>query len=149
MHPLVLLSLATLASAKPPPPSSGKTLNFNLLAPLLSPSAQIILPSSPSFPNYTHQNLRSHPPSYAAIVAVTTESDVSAAILFANKHSIPFSAKVSGHGTWAGLGDIENGMNIWMRGLNSVILSKDRKEAVVGGGAMVDEVVKYLWKEGK
>ncbi|KAK4452741.1 6-hydroxy-d-nicotine oxidase [Podospora aff. communis PSN243] len=145
MHPLILLSLATLAAAK----LRGKTPKFDLLAPHLSPSAQIILPSSPSFSNYTHQNLRSHPPSYAAIVAVATESDVSASIRFANKHSIPFSAKVSGHGTWAGLGDIKNGMNIWMRELNSVTLSKDGKEAVVGGGAMVDEVVKYLWKEGK
>ncbi|KAK0644472.1 hypothetical protein B0T16DRAFT_378543 [Cercophora newfieldiana] len=131
-------------------PSYNKPINFyTTLTPLLSPSAQVITPSSPLFPTYTHQNLKSHPPQYSVVVAVATERDVSLAIQFANKHDIPFAAKVSGHGTWAGLGEMKGGMNIWLRGLNSVTLSKDGRTAVVGGGTMVDEVVKVLWAGGK
>ncbi|KAK1828710.1 hypothetical protein QBC39DRAFT_219318, partial [Podospora conica] len=125
-------------------------LNFHVdLAPILSKSALVVTPDSPQFSYYTHQNLKSKNPQYSVVVVVATEADVSAAVIFANKHGIPFTAKVSGHGTWAGLGDIKGGMNIWLRNLSSVVIENDGRHAVAGGGAMVDEVVGRLWEEGK
>ncbi|KAK0738021.1 hypothetical protein B0T18DRAFT_333414 [Schizothecium vesticola] len=153
MLPFALLALAPLTSAssscdthppKPPP------LNFHIdLAPTLSTSALVVTPDNPQFSYYTHQNLKSKSPQYSVVVVVATEADVSAAVTFANKHDIPFTAKVSGHGTWAGLGDIKGGMNIWLRNLSSVVVAEDRGHVVVGGGAMVDEVVGRLWEGGK
>lgn len=155
LQTLLPLFLALLASASPscdshPPAPGHPPLNFHTdLAPTLSKSALVVTPDSPNFPYYTHQNLKSKNPQYSVVVVVATEADVSAAVKFANKHGMPFTAKVSGHGTWAGLGDIQGGVNIWMRNLSSVKIAEDGGYVTVGGGAMVDDVVGRLWEGGK
>lgn len=142
---LVSLVAADLTSS-----CNNDTIDFHTqLTPLLSKDALVITPNDPRFPEFTHQNLKSNPPTYSVVVVVDTENDISTAVKFANRHKIPFAAKVSGHGTWSGLGDMKGGMNIWLRNLNSVTISKDGKYVTVGGGTMVAEVVGPLWEAGK
>lgn len=142
--------LASLVTAGRPS-SCNATVNFHKhhLAPLLSKDAFVVTPDDPRFSEYTHQNLKSNPPTYSVVVVVDTEDDVSTAVKFANRHNIPFAAKVSGHGTWSGLGEMRGGMNIWLRNLNSVNFSEDGQHVTVGGGTFVTEVVEALWEAGK
>lgn len=148
--PFFLALLPSASSSCDTHPPTPPPLNFHIdLAPTLSKSALVVTPDSPNFSYYTHQNLKSKNPQYSVVVVVATEADVSAAVTFANKHGMPFTAKVSGHGTWAGLGDLQGGMNIWMRNLSSVVIAEDGGHVTVGGGTMVDDVVGRLWEGGK
>jgi len=70
-------------------------------------------------------------------------------ILFANTHNIPFLAKTGGHGAIDSLGNVHNGIEIWMRNLNQIQISPDGKTAISGGGVKVKEVVDTLWAAGK
>ncbi|KAH7629341.1 hypothetical protein B0T09DRAFT_265578 [Sordaria sp. MPI-SDFR-AT-0083] len=177
-----LLALASFATASPvatgplpiairdsSPPSSLENRDYNtssLLSPvvfipptiqqdltsLLSPSALVILPSSPSFPQYTSRwslNTRTNSPSYAVIVIPASERDVSLTIQYANAHSIPFLATTGTHGTWHGLSKLQGGMAIWTRNLTKMEFAADGNSATLGGGLRGNDVVPALWARGK
>lgn len=122
------------------------------LTTLLSPRAQVLLPSSPSFSSYTHrwsENPRTNSPTYAIIVIPASESDVSQTIRYANSRSIPFLATTGTHGTWHGLAQLQGGMAIWTRNLTKMEFAADGKSATLGGGLRGDDVVPALWARGK
>lgn len=177
-----LLALASFATASPvatgplpiairdsSPPSSLENRDYNtssLLSPvvfipptiqqdltsLLSPSALVILPSSPSFPQYTSRwslNTRTNSPSYAVIVIPASERDVSLTIQYANAHSIPFLATTGTHGTWHGLSKLQGGMAIWTRNLTKMEFAADGNSATLGGGLRGNDVIPALWARGK
>ena len=70
-------------------------------------------------------------------------------ILYANEHSIPYLAKVGGHGAINSLGNVHNGIQISMRLLNHVHISEEGDVATIGGGVKVKEVIDALWSAGK
>lgn len=122
------------------------------LTTLLSSSALVILPSSPSFAQYTHRwslNTYTNSPSYAVIVIPASERDVSLTIQYANAHSIPFLATTGTHGTWDGLSKLQGGMAIWTRNLTKMEFAADGKSATLGGGLRGDDVIPALWARGK
>ncbi|EDO64932.1 hypothetical protein NCU09163 [Neurospora crassa OR74A] len=122
------------------------------LATLLSPSALVLLPSSPSFTQYTHRwslNTHTNSPSYGVIVIPASERDVSLTIQYANAHSIPFLATTGTHGTWQGLSQLQGGMAIWTRNLTKMEFAADGHSATLGGGLRGNDVIPALWARGK
>ncbi|KAK3400789.1 hypothetical protein B0T20DRAFT_459588 [Sordaria brevicollis] len=134
-----------------PPHPLPPTIHSDLTT-LLSPSAVIILPSSPSFSQYNHrwsENPRTNSPTYGIIVIPASESDVSATIRYANLKGIPFLATTGTHGTWDGLSQLKGGMAIWTRNLTKMGFAPDGRSAILGGGLRGDDVVPALWARGK
>ncbi|KAK4039499.1 6-hydroxy-D-nicotine oxidase [Parachaetomium inaequale] len=119
----------------------------------LSSSAQLILPSDPSYPLLAHRWSSNplhapHPPSL--IVLPTTPSDISHTIRYANAHNLPFLATTGTHGTTRWLSTLRTGgVLIHMRNMTRFDLSEDGKTAVLGGGLLSGEVVSRLWERGK
>jgi hypothetical protein len=70
-------------------------------------------------------------------------------IKYANTHNIPFLGIGGGHGGSTALNQIQNGIGIWLRGLEGVNITADGKEAVVQAGHTTGEVVQQLWNKGK
>lgn len=70
-------------------------------------------------------------------------------IVFANKHGIPFLAVNKGHGSTSTLGKLQNGIEIHIRALNDITIKGDGNSATVGGGAYNQELISYLWGQGK
>ena len=54
-----------------------------------------------------------------------------------------------GHGSAAGLSTVYNGIEIYIRALDSIQLSEDGNSALMGGGVYQDQLVNYLWDHGK
>lgn len=122
------------------------------LTTLLSPSALVLLPSSPSFTQYTYRwslNTHTNSPSYGVIVIPASERDVSLTIQYANTHSIPFLATTGTHGTWQGLSQLQGGMAIWTRNLTKMEFAADGHSATLGGGLRGNDVIPALWARGK
>jgi FAD/FMN-containing dehydrogenase len=136
------------ASASEASPSWALSIQSEL-GPLLAPSAQVLLPSSPDFATYNERWSETGRPTYAVIITATNENDVSAAVKYANEHDIPFLATTGTHGTWYGLEKFQNGMAIYMRGISHFDLSLDGKSVTFGGGVRGTDVVNNLWAVGK
>lgn len=54
-----------------------------------------------------------------------------------------------GHGSAAGLSTVNNGIEIYIRALDSIQISEDGNSALMGGGVYQDQLVNYLWDHGK
>lgn len=134
------------------------------LGPKLSPNASIILPGSADFIISTTRWQQYRSPEINVAVEVTNERDIRETvcgflsnycsaeffqILYANQRGIPFLAKVSGHGAVSSLGNVHNGIEIWMRAMKDVRVSEDGKTATIGGGIKAREVTDALWAVGK
>ncbi|KAF1950213.1 FAD binding domain-containing protein [Byssothecium circinans] len=78
----------------------------------------------------------------SVVVNVTTEKDVAAVVKYCAKAGIPFLPQNGGNG-WAKQFNLgTNGVLINLAGLNAVTFSKDKKQATIGGGAIIGDVVK-------
>ncbi|KAF2756099.1 FAD-binding domain-containing protein [Pseudovirgaria hyperparasitica] len=131
---------------------SGPYQILHDLGPRLSPNAAIHLPGSDDFARTTSRwNPGQIRPSYIASVEVGSEEDVAETIKFANRHGVPFLAQSGGHGFWKGLSDVKGGIQIYLRGLNSIEVNgrNGGKTAFIGGGTLSIEVTKTLFAIGK
>ena len=70
-------------------------------------------------------------------------------VLYANMHDIPFLVVGGAHGAIDSLGSMKNGIQIWTRNLNHVVVADDGQTAAIGGGALSKEVVDGLWAANK
>ncbi|KAH8673621.1 FAD-dependent oxygenase [Xylariales sp. PMI_506] len=126
--------------------------SFNItqeLGPLLSPGAAIVFPGSAEFLVATDRDNEQDPPNFAVVVEVATEGDVQETVKFANRNNITFLATTGLHGGTSTLGDIHQGINIWMRKMNSTTVAADGHSATFGGGILGLEVRDALWEAGK
>ncbi|KAI1267841.1 FAD-binding domain-containing protein [Xylariaceae sp. FL1019] len=119
------------------------------LAQRLADPSSLILPEHPTFQRQAARWREWHGPSLSAIARPTTEADVQEIVRFANEHGIPFVARSGGHGATEALLDVEDGIQIDLRGMNSVEVSADGMSARVGGGTNVKDLVNGLEKAGK
>ncbi|KAI0414784.1 hypothetical protein F5X98DRAFT_236985 [Xylaria grammica] len=119
------------------------------LGPKLSPKAAIILPSDSDFANLTARWREYEAPSISAVVKVAAESDVQETVRYAEEHNIPFVARAGGHGATKALSEAKDAIQIDLRSLNQIKLSKDGKTAIIGGGANVKDTVDTLAALGK
>lgn len=72
-----------------------------------------------------------------------------AQVKFANQKELPFLAYNGVHGAITTLGKMDHGIEIYMRQLSSVEISKDGKTAKIGGGTISKDVTDQLWEAGK
>ncbi|KAI8281439.1 hypothetical protein K4K60_004178 [Colletotrichum sp. SAR11_57] len=85
--------------------------------------------------------------SSAVVVKPKSAQDVSAAILFATKHSIPFTTCGGGHST-AGTSSSNGGMVIHLGHLRSVSVNVEKHLVTYGGGCTWKDVDDEAWKHG-
>ncbi|KAL9001941.1 MAG: hypothetical protein Q9188_005113 [Gyalolechia gomerana] len=101
---------------------------------------------------YQYANIRwsaAQHPDFAAVIVPATDGDVAAAVRHANRINIPFLAVNRGHGTTIDMNNLQHGLNIYLRNLNSITIAPDGKSATMGGGVYGDQVIRYLAAEGK
>ncbi|OJJ46860.1 hypothetical protein ASPZODRAFT_131756 [Penicilliopsis zonata CBS 506.65] len=121
----------------------------SILQPKLSQNARIILLDDTAFTDSISRWSKFGAPGVSAVVQVVTENDVAETIKYANTHGIPFFAKSGGHGSITSLGQIRDGIEIWMDQLDSVTVSPDGNTATFGGGVLSKKVSHTLWEVGK
>ncbi|KAK4236592.1 hypothetical protein C8A03DRAFT_35491 [Achaetomium macrosporum] len=80
---------------------------------------------------WAQQETLIHP---ACVVSPTSARDVSAALKVLVPRRCKFAVRGGGHGAVAGIANIQDGVTIDLRGLNSITVSSDRKTVAVGGG---------------
>lgn len=68
---------------------------------------------------------------------------------FANKYNVPFLAVNRGHGTASALSNVKNGINIYVRALDTIKIGHDGDSALMGGGTYVEDVITALSAQGK
>ncbi|KAI8316533.1 6-hydroxy-D-nicotine oxidase [Colletotrichum sp. SAR11_240] len=83
----------------------------------------------------------------AVVVKPKSAQDVSAAIFFATKHSIPFTTCGGGHST-AGTSSSDGGMVIHLGHLRSVSVNIEKQLVSYGGGCTWKDVDDEAWKHG-
>lgn len=115
----------------------------------LSPHAKVYYPGSESFANSIARWSTYEAPNITITVEVATEKDVIETIKFANANNKPYLAVNNGHGAITTVGKLQNGVQIWMRQLNSVKIAEDGKTATFGAGILSKDVTDSLWAAGK
>ncbi|KAF1948943.1 FAD-binding domain-containing protein [Byssothecium circinans] len=115
----------------------------------LSSGARVYWPGSEGFDASTARWSTQDAPNITITVEVSTEADVVETVKFANKYGKPFLAVNNGHGAITTVGKLQNGIEIWMRQLNSVKIAADGKTATFGGGILAKGVTDGLWAAGK
>jgi FAD/FMN-containing dehydrogenase len=70
-------------------------------------------------------------------------------VRFANTVGLPFLAVNSAHGSTDTLARVQNGIEIYIRTLNSITINPDGNSAVIGGGAYTQSLLDYLESYGK
>lgn len=115
----------------------------------LSSRARIHWPGSESFNTSTARWSTLDAPNITITIEVGTEDDVIEAVKFANEHDMAFLAVNNGHGAITTVGKLQNGIQIWMRQLDSVSIAEDGQTATFGGGILAKTVTDELWAAGK
>ncbi|CAK1359516.1 unnamed protein product [Cercospora beticola] len=121
------------------------------LRPFLSKHAVVVLPDDQE--EWSRLTARSSGPKinpgYLAIVEVAAEEDVQNVIHYANLKNLPFLAVSTGHAWAPAMNDLQNGIQISMRKLQSVKVDDSGNTATIGGGATQNTTLKALAKVGK
>ncbi|KAF2197576.1 FAD-binding domain-containing protein [Delitschia confertaspora ATCC 74209] len=115
-----------------------------ILGPRLTSNARIILPGDVDFSSSSERWQEYAKPTFKAIVEVTTESDISETIIYANERSIPFLAVANGHGTVHSLGGFQHGIGIRLHKMNKIQFTEDGTHVTIGGGASNGDVLQAL-----
>ncbi|KAI1874500.1 hypothetical protein JX265_004708 [Neoarthrinium moseri] len=84
----------------------------------------------------------------SCIVSPTTAIDVSTALKIIVPDSCKFAVRGGGHGTAVGVANIEDGITIDLRGIDTIVLSEDKEQVAVGGAATLGDVYTYLAQYG-
>ncbi|PWI65412.1 hypothetical protein PCL_07013 [Purpureocillium lilacinum] len=115
----------------------------------LSANASVYWPGSEEFENATERWSVLQAPKVNVVVVPASERDVSETVKFANRIRVPFLAYNGAHGAITTLGRMQGGIEIWLRQLSGVTISRDGRTATIGGGTMSKRVVDDLWAAGK
>ncbi|KAI2978945.1 CAZyme family AA7 [Aspergillus niger] len=85
--------------------------------------------------------IKSNAPTPGVVVTPATEQDVAAIVSYCISNNISFLAQSGGHGWSQTLHLDEDGLLIYLKQLDEVTFSKNRRDVVVGGGASVAQVI--------
>ncbi|KAF2639754.1 FAD-binding domain-containing protein [Massarina eburnea CBS 473.64] len=140
--------LSTQAGSRLFPRYENSTFESNLFE-QLSSSAHVYFPGSEGFNASTTRWSTLDAPNVTITVEVANEADVVEVVKFANEHGKPYLVVNNGHGAITTVGKLQNGVQIWMRQLNSVAIAPDSQTATFGGGILAKDVTDGLWAAGK
>ncbi|GCB22911.1 6-hydroxy-D-nicotine oxidase [Aspergillus awamori] len=85
--------------------------------------------------------IKSNAPTPGVVVTPATEQDVAAIVSYCTSNNISFLAQSGGHGWSQTLHLDEDGLLIYLKQLDEVTFSKNRRDVVVGGDASVAQVI--------
>ncbi|KAF2641134.1 FAD-binding domain-containing protein [Massarina eburnea CBS 473.64] len=111
--------------------------------------AEVYLPGSEGFAQANARWSAVDAPSFDTIVKVKNEAHVQAIIKYANTINKPFLTISGGHGQHSALGNLENGIGIWLRGINHIDIVDNGTAALIGGGVLNGDLIPTLWNQGK
>ncbi|KAH6988389.1 FAD binding domain-containing protein [Ilyonectria destructans] len=77
----------------------------------------------------------------AVVVNATCERDIKAVVKYCAKYKVPILPQNGGNGWAAEQWNLGTGVILNLAGLNQVVVSTDKKWAVIGGGALVGDVI--------
>ncbi|KEY64676.1 hypothetical protein S7711_02876 [Stachybotrys chartarum IBT 7711] len=117
------------------------------LGPLLSCGAKIFGPEDPNFAESTTRFQAFQPPNIELVVQVARERDVSTAISYADRNSLPFYVTNRRHGLAVSQGSF-TGIQIDVTQLQNITISEDGTYALFQGGTYDQQVIEYLWERG-
>ncbi|KAF9871150.1 FAD-dependent oxygenase [Colletotrichum karsti] len=115
----------------------------------LSSTAKIYQPGTAEFTEASIRWSNLNAPTVSLVVVPGTEQDVAETVKFANEKSMPFLAYNGVHGAITTLGNMQNGIEIYLNQLTSIEVAEDGKSAKIGGGTRSKNVTDTLWAAGK
>ncbi|KAE8149095.1 FAD-binding domain-containing protein [Aspergillus avenaceus] len=115
----------------------------------LSNTAKVYYPGSDEFTTATTRWSVLDTPTINLVVVPGTENDVVETVKFANERDLPFLTYNGAHGAITTLGNMTQGIEIYLNQLNSVDVAKDGKSVTIGGGTKSKKVTDTLWAAGK
>ncbi|KAI1145824.1 hypothetical protein F4825DRAFT_467027 [Nemania diffusa] len=130
-------------------PANGVLIDAQNLTERLSSGAQVYRPGSTGFKDATIRWSSNDVPTFRLVVTPSVENDVAEIIKYANDLNIPYLAVTGGHGAITTVGNVHQGIGIWMNGLDSVEIAPDKSKVTIGGGALSKSVTDALWAVGK
>lgn len=80
---------------------------------------------------------------------VATANDVMEVVKYANEIQAPFLAVNNAHGAITTVGQVKQGIMIWMHQINSLSIAEDGLTATFGAGILDKGVTDALWAAGK
>ncbi|KAF4221567.1 hypothetical protein CNMCM5878_008815 [Aspergillus fumigatiaffinis] len=141
---LFMVALATTVTSHYDDPINIKSL----LGPLLSPGAQLYLPSDPEYYGVNERWSNIGAPLYAAAVQPATEEDVRITVKVATEHDVPFLATGTSHSVKPGLPGyttLRNAIHIDLSQLNGISVDSERNTMTVGPGVTNEMVYNTLY----
>ncbi|KAI1743076.1 FAD binding domain protein [Xylaria scruposa] len=133
------------------PPSTVNNIGIDIqsLRGRLSSGAHVYEPGSSGFNHTTVRWSTLDNPTFRLVVAPSVENDVAEVVKYANEYNLPFLTVTGGHGAITTVGNLHQGIGIWMGDLDSVEINRDGSTATVGGGTLSKAVTDTLWAAGK
>ncbi|KAL4865193.1 hypothetical protein BDV12DRAFT_200385 [Aspergillus spectabilis] len=110
---------------------------------------QIYFPGSDEFEAATTRWSVLESPTVNIVVVPETEDDVVKTVKFTKKKNLPFLVYNGLHGAITTLGQMDHGIEISLRKLNSIEIAHNGQSATIGGGTISKKVTDTLWAAGK
>ncbi|QPC80378.1 hypothetical protein HYE68_011130 [Fusarium pseudograminearum] len=149
MHLQALTGLATLAVTAASQTLWSRDVDYKALSKELSASAKVYFPGTEDFEAASKRWSNLDTPTANIVVVPATENDVVEIVKFANKKNLPFLAQNSAHGAITTLGQMKQGIEIYLNQLSGVKIAKDGKSVTILGGTASKKVTMGLWEAGK
>ncbi|KAF3016549.1 hypothetical protein E8E14_012363 [Neopestalotiopsis sp. 37M] len=125
------------------------SVNYTELQGQLSSTASIFLPGSAAFDDAVARWSNLSTPTSNVVIVPATEDDVVTTIKFANTNGVPFLATNGVHGSITTLGQMTNGMEIYLSQLNSIEIAANGQTVKIGGGVISRNLTDALWAASK
>ncbi|RBR04649.1 uncharacterized protein FIESC28_11514 [Fusarium coffeatum] len=142
-------ALATLAATSACQTLWARDVDYKALSKELSSSAKVYFPGSDEFDAASKRWSNLDTPSVNIVVVPATENDVVEIVKYANKKNLPFLAYNSAHGAITTLGQMTQGIEIYLNQLSGVEIAEDGKSVTILGGTKSKLVTHTLWEAGK
>ncbi|KAM0229019.1 hypothetical protein ACHAPO_010296 [Fusarium lateritium] len=144
-----LTALATLAAQTTCQTLWSRDVDYKALSKELSASAKVYFPGSEDFEAASKRWSNLDTPTVNIVAVPATENDVVEIVKFANKKNLPFLAYNSAHGAITTLGQMKQGIEIYLNQLSGVKIAEDGKSVTILGGTKSKLVTHTLWEAGK
>ncbi|KAK3316889.1 hypothetical protein B0H66DRAFT_307121 [Apodospora peruviana] len=115
-----------------------------------SSNTKVLLDTDPALATETLRWNAYHAPTYKAAIFPGTEEDAQKAIQLAISNKVPFLVSSGGrHGYTTTLGELQGGLSIDLRQLDSIEIDEAANTVKVGGGVIVSKLADALYAAGK
>ncbi|KAI5853645.1 hypothetical protein GGS23DRAFT_601730 [Durotheca rogersii] len=115
----------------------------------LSPHESIVLPGDLGFSNDTVRFSTLNAPTFRAVSRVSNEHDIRVSINCARLTATHFLVTGTGHGTYSGFGELQNGLEIYIGNLDGIKVDPKANVMTIGSATLFKDVISSLYNVGK